>query len=154
MDRTHRERKEIYIKALEDEVLRMKEICSNLSRDKTRISEENSQVKTENRRLKDLLIANGIDPGVSVVTGNFPDDGSAATPMIWYADSNTTTTATSVTESQAIAATLPSESVAGGYGIQPETTSAANIFDYEQAGIDFVLTCVHLSSDRFREMKQ
>ncbi|KAK7989041.1 hypothetical protein PG989_009356 [Apiospora arundinis] len=51
--RTHRERKELYIKALEDEVLRLKEIYSNVSQDKDKLAEENKQ-------LKGLLNQNGI----------------------------------------------------------------------------------------------
>ncbi|KAM7192560.1 AP-1-like transcription factor [Naviculisporaceae sp. PSN 640] len=139
--RTHRERKEIYIKALEDEVLRMKEICSNLTRDKTRLSEENTQVKSENRRLRELLSVNGIDPGMSVITDDFAEDGLATTPMIWYADSNTTTTATSATGSDAATVTaLRNESVGSGNGNRPDAPSGASALDYEQAGIDFVLT--------------
>ncbi|GJC99694.1 BZIP-type transcription factor [Colletotrichum higginsianum] len=45
--------RELYIKALEDEVLRLKEIFSNISQDKDKIAEEN-------RQLKQLLVQNGI----------------------------------------------------------------------------------------------
>lgn len=57
--RTHRERKELYIKALEQEVLRLKETFSNVSRDKDAVAEEN-------RQLKQLLAQHGIPwPGAA-----------------------------------------------------------------------------------------
>merc|ERR1712227_796745 len=37
--RTHRERKEQYVKALEDEVVRLKEVYSGISQDKTKLAE-------------------------------------------------------------------------------------------------------------------
>ncbi|KAK4986755.1 hypothetical protein LTR66_007772, partial [Elasticomyces elasticus] len=51
--RTHRERKEMYIKALEQEVLRLKETFGSTARERDAIAEEN-------RRLKELLAAHGI----------------------------------------------------------------------------------------------
>merc|ERR1711915_482262 len=51
--RTHRERKEMYIKALEQEVLRLKETFGTTSRERDQFAEEN-------RRLKELLAAHGI----------------------------------------------------------------------------------------------
>ena len=52
MHSTHRERKELYIKALEDEVMRLKEVFSNVSQDKNKLAEENKQLKD---RIKELL---------------------------------------------------------------------------------------------------
>lgn len=51
--RTHRERKELYIKGLELEVNRLKESFSNISRDKMSLADEN-------RQLKQLLATHGI----------------------------------------------------------------------------------------------
>ncbi|KAF2869353.1 hypothetical protein BDV95DRAFT_97569 [Massariosphaeria phaeospora] len=51
--RTHRERKEMYIKALEQEVLRLKDSFANTTRERDAFAEEN-------RRLRELLIAHGI----------------------------------------------------------------------------------------------
>ncbi|KAK4071191.1 uncharacterized protein Triagg1_6222 [Trichoderma aggressivum f. europaeum] len=51
--RTHRERKELYIKALEDEVLRLKEVFSTISQDKQKLVDENKQ-------LKEVLVQRGI----------------------------------------------------------------------------------------------
>lgn len=51
--RTHRERKERYVKSLEEEVVRLREAFTVITKEKTQILEEN-------RRLKDLLEAHGI----------------------------------------------------------------------------------------------
>ncbi|KAF7196502.1 AP-1-like transcription factor [Pseudocercospora fuligena] len=51
--RTHRERKEMYIKALEQEVLRLKEMFAQSERERNAFAEEN-------RRLKELLMQHGI----------------------------------------------------------------------------------------------
>lgn len=53
--RTHRERKEMYIKALEDEVVRLKQVYTGSSQDKKKVAEEN-------RRLKALVQQHGIPP--------------------------------------------------------------------------------------------
>ncbi|KAK7432550.1 hypothetical protein QQZ08_000757 [Neonectria magnoliae] len=68
--RTHRERKELYIKALEDEVLRLKEIFSNVSIDRERLAEEN-------KHLRNALVENGIQLG-SPVSGTSHGPGSSA----------------------------------------------------------------------------
>jgi len=51
--RTHRERKEKYVKTLEEEVVRLREAFTVITKEKTHILEEN-------RRLKELLEAHGI----------------------------------------------------------------------------------------------
>lgn len=51
--RTHRERKERYVKSLEEEVVRLREAFTVITKEKTQILEEN-------RRLKELLEAHGI----------------------------------------------------------------------------------------------
>lgn len=67
--RTHRERKELYIKALEDEVLRLKEVFSNVSQDKERLAKENYSLRT-------LLQQNGLS--MSTTTGVMDDNMSNA----------------------------------------------------------------------------
>ncbi|RYP43519.1 hypothetical protein DL770_011602 [Monosporascus sp. CRB-9-2] len=74
--RTHRERKELYIKALEDEVFRLKEIYSNVAQDKEKLAEEN-------RQLKGLLHQTGTPP----VSAGVIDDISS-NPSFGYASSN------------------------------------------------------------------
>ncbi|KAK3081108.1 hypothetical protein LTS18_010172, partial [Coniosporium uncinatum] len=65
--RTHRERKEMYIKALEQEVLRLKEVFGNTVA-------ERDAIAAENRRLKELLAAHGINydlsPGIPHTVGS------------------------------------------------------------------------------------
>ncbi|KAF5019887.1 hypothetical protein F66182_8091 [Fusarium sp. NRRL 66182] len=85
--RTHRERKELYIKALEDEVLRLKEVFSNVSLDRERLADEN-------KRLRDALMQAGLQyssPHVagsatsrgpdSINTGSSPLTSSIDSPM-------------------------------------------------------------------------
>ncbi|AEO54461.1 hypothetical protein MYCTH_2297066 [Thermothelomyces thermophilus ATCC 42464] len=159
--RTHRERKELYIRALEDEVLRLKEIFSNISQDKERLAEEN-------RQLKALLAQHGL--GVSLPGGGVLDD-SASNPSIGYSPSASMAGSYAPTSSNTTAFTPPplysESSGARGDGMSPNSaayphsnhqhqlfgqggvvaengdeaqpTGNSNI-DYEQAGIDFVLT--------------
>ncbi|KAM5356280.1 hypothetical protein ACJ41O_002926 [Fusarium nematophilum] len=66
--RTHRERKELYIKALEDEVLRLKEVFSNVSLDRERLAEEN-------KRLRDVLAQAGLQLGSPFAAGSASSHG-------------------------------------------------------------------------------
>ncbi|KFY33857.1 hypothetical protein V494_07261, partial [Pseudogymnoascus sp. VKM F-4513 (FW-928)] len=73
---THRERKELYIKALEQEVLRLKQNFSTVARSKDALAEEN-------RQLRNLLAAHGIpwtgSGGVDELAGgstSYPSSGS------------------------------------------------------------------------------
>lgn len=161
--RTHRERKELYIKALEDEVLRLKEIFSHISQDKARLADEN-------RQLKALLAQNGISgllPGGSVL------DDSASNPSVGYSPSASMGASYLPASSNTSAFTPPPLSVGSGGrggGISPKSATypqghshhqrqlsgqgsslgaAAGAggqpnqlpnIDYEQAGVDFVLT--------------
>ena len=144
--RTHRERKEHYIKALEDEVLRLKEIFSNVSQDKDKLAEENKQ-------LKSALVSNGIampgpddpinNPSVSgfpsSVSGNSYAPGShgAFTPP-----HTSQSTAPSVPPSTQ----APFQSNHGMSGQQQfgnvgsQQARVNKNLASEQAGIDFVLT--------------
>ncbi|KAI0013424.1 BZIP-type transcription factor [Xylariaceae sp. FL0662B] len=139
--RTHRERKELYIKALEDEVLRLKEVYSNVSQDKDKLAEEN-------RQLRSLLQQNGISGvGMDDVASNpslgYPSSGSISGS---YAQgSNTAYTPPLTSVSTAPSACASSQAM----GIPPQARSTSqqplqqpgqSRVDYEQAGIDFVLT--------------
>lgn len=152
--RTHRERKELYIKALEDEVLRLKEIYSNISQDKERLADEN-------RQLKALLAQNGLSG--TVASGGSMLDESMSNPSVGYT-SNGSISGGAPASSHTSAFTPPP--VAGqSRGLSPHTHSGhghghhhhqhsgqgpgsgsggqqnrnPNV-DYDQAGIDFVLT--------------
>ncbi len=152
--RTHRERKELYIKALEDEVLRLKEIFSNISQDKQRLADEN-------RQLKAILTQNGLGGG-SLTGGSVLDD-SMSNPSVGYSPSTSMAGSYVPASSNTSAFTPPPLSAGsggrGGGGISPHsatyphsgqgnpgagggTGGAASQnagFDYDQAGIDFVL---------------
>jgi hypothetical protein len=135
--RTHRERKEMYIKALEQEVLRLKEVFTTTSKERDAFAEEN-------RRLKELLMAHGIQYDIS-------SPGNSGMPQ--FANSSYGGSSTG--------------SVSGGYGAgtnstgytspptmphrgsvshdmpmnQAQQTAHPNAgMDYDQLGIDFVLT--------------
>ncbi|KAB5581064.1 BZIP-type transcription factor, partial [Coniochaeta sp. 2T2.1] len=152
--RTHRERKELYIKALEDEVLRLKEIYSNISQDKERLAEEN-------RQLKALLSQNGMSAPLG--SGSLLDE-SMSNPSIGYTSSGSMSGA-AAPSSYTSAFTPPpgggqqargmsphqhgghhhhhhsgqgSGSGAAGGGQQQQGRNP--LVDYDQAGIDFVLT--------------
>ncbi|OBT92183.2 hypothetical protein VE01_10020 [Pseudogymnoascus verrucosus] len=133
--RTHRERKELYIKALEQEVLRLKQNFSSVARSKDTLAEEN-------RQLRNLLAAHGIP-----WTGSGGVDELAATGG-----------STSYPSSGSFSGSYPSSvsptpqysTNAGNNGAHlapplPQTPhthhpSAAQGLDLDQAGIDFVLT--------------
>jgi len=151
--RTHRERKELYIKALEDEVLRLKEIFSNVSNDKQKLSEENKQLKT-------VLAQNGINVASS-------DDAPPRSASVGYT-SSPSASGHSYAHGSHSAFTPPLTSQSSAPSISPSTQvpphshrnpspnpimagnqlrnltaqqlQANRGVDYEQAGIDFVLT--------------
>ena len=141
--RTHRERKELYIKALEQEVLRLKENFSSVTRDKDTLAEEN-------RQLKQLLAQHGIP-----WTGTGGIDELAQNQSIGYTSSG------SISGSYAPGS--------AGYSPTPQTSAPTSNFhsgspptmnggrsmaaqqiqqgvDYDQAGIDFVLTYANPSN--------
>lgn len=135
--RTHRERKELYIKALEDEVLRLKEEYSNISQDKERLAEEN-------RQLKSLLTQNGLASGSSLL------DESMSNPSIGFT-SSASMVGSYVAPSSNTSNFTPSPLSGNKAGhpsgsLSPQSRDVAGqpardpTLDYEQAGIDFVLT--------------
>jgi hypothetical protein len=148
--RTHRERKELYIKALEDEVLRLKEVYSNVSQDKDKLAEENRQLKT-------LLSQNGLSPSPAG-----PMDDLVSNPSLGYTSSASVSgsyaagsSSTAFTPPMTTQSTVPPMASSGQQMLgaqqqpphqhsysQPHTMSQPvnNRVDYEQAGIDFVLT--------------
>ncbi|OLN95878.1 AP-1-like transcription factor 2 [Colletotrichum chlorophyti] len=153
--RTHRERKELYIKALEDEVLRLKEIFSNISQDKDKIAEEN-------RQLKQLLVQNGIpishygDDIVSNPSGGYTSSASVSGHSYGQNAYTPPMTSQSTAPSVSPSSHGPSHShshshgpppplpkLAGGqqpqHNMQTQNSGGRGV-DLEQAGIDFVLT--------------
>ncbi|KAK4148531.1 eukaryotic translation initiation factor 3 subunit 7-domain-containing protein [Chaetomidium leptoderma] len=166
--RTHRERKELYIKALEDEVLRLKEIFSHVSQDKARLAEENRQLKT-------LLTQNGLGVVGSLTGGSSVLDDAMSNPSAAGYSPSASMAGSYVPGSSNTSAFTPpplSAGSGGRGGISPHSATyphshshphhqnsgqghllsagAAGTggggppnenqnLDYEQAGIDFVL---------------
>ncbi|TGJ82939.1 hypothetical protein E0Z10_g5833 [Xylaria hypoxylon] len=132
--RTHRERKELYIKALEDEVLRLKEVFSNVSQDKDKIAEEN-------RQLRNLLHQNGIasssvaamDDVISNPSMGYTSSGSISGSYAPGSSSAFTPPMTSISSLPSVAGS--GQMMGGHMGQHP----VQSVVDYDQAGIDFVL---------------
>ncbi|KAI2635482.1 hypothetical protein GGS21DRAFT_516088 [Xylaria nigripes] len=140
--RTHRERKELYIKALEDEVLRLKEVFSNVSQDKDKLAEENKQLRkllqhngilTSGAEAMDDVISNpsmGYTSSGSVTGSYAPGSNAAFTPSM---------TATSSLPSRASPAQMMGSNMAH-HQLHHHHHPVRSAVDYDQAGIDFVLT--------------
>ncbi|KAH7326689.1 hypothetical protein B0I35DRAFT_475310 [Stachybotrys elegans] len=145
--RTHRERKELYVKALEDEVLRLKEVFTTASQAKDKLAEEN-------RHLREVLSRNGIQ-----YSGSTPDDMMSNRSVgASVSDRSHTTTSQGVfTPGMASRSTATSVSPLLQASSQPQFVTGFRQrdmipqqqqqqimnnkhVDYEQEGIDFVLT--------------
>jgi hypothetical protein len=138
--RTHRERKELYIKALEAEVLRLKENFSTVSRDKDSLAEEN-------RQLKALLAQHGIPwngtGGVDELTRNtsagYPSSGSISGSYAPGSQSYSPPPQSHSSNSNPhYLSTSPPDVGMNGRSIAQQQVQQG--VDYDQAGIDFVLT--------------
>jgi hypothetical protein len=152
--RTHRERKELYIKALEDEVLRLKEVYTTISQDKERLSEEN-------RQLKQMITQNGVSMAGALQGGGSLLDDATSQPSGGYSGSQAGSFVAAPSSNTSAFTPPPlSAAVMGGQqrgSASPQTNQPhahghehrhhghspaqrnPNV-DYEQAGIDFVLT--------------
>ncbi|KAK4189026.1 AP-1-like transcription factor [Podospora australis] len=138
--RTHRERKELYIKALEDEVLRLKEVFSNVSQDKERLADEN-------RQLKALLTQNGLPGASSLLDESMSNHSIGFTSSASMVGSYVTPSSNT---SNFTPSPLPASSTGHASGsLSPQAhphlprsgqPARDPNLDYEQAGIDFVLT--------------
>lgn len=142
---THRERKELYIKALEDEVLRLKDVYSTATQERAKVAEEN-------RRLKSLLAQYGIPPPPDVgwTPDGFDDGDNGGGPHDGHQSNMSASGSQSVfSPGNASQSTGPSASPGGfhgGYSVSGsnlrsmmQQASASNGLDYNQAGVDFVL---------------
>ncbi|KAF2084017.1 hypothetical protein K490DRAFT_76129 [Saccharata proteae CBS 121410] len=140
--RTHRERKEMYIKALEQEVLRLKEVFGNTSRERDAIAEEN-------RRLKELLAAHGIaydasSPGAGFNRMGSSYGGSSSGSMSGGTSYNPGSASTGYTSPPQMGHAMPALPNNGQMHPpqqqQGHLQRPNNSVDYDQIGIDFVLT--------------
>lgn len=152
LNRTHRERKELYVKTLEDEVLRLKESFTNVSQDKHRLAEEN-------RHLKALLRQNGIAYGgtgesptvpslgytsSASVSGNSyqPGSHSAFTPPLTSQSLSSSLSPSLQVPLSAKSNPSPPGRPPSAQQLQYPPAQRADVntgIDYEQSGIDFVL---------------
>jgi len=142
--RTHRERKEVYVKALEAEVLRLKETFSFTVKERDAVAEEN-------RKLKELLRMHGIaipglDPygnNTSIGRGDSSYGGSSSrSTSAGYLMSSSLSPPTTVGQGPTPSPIPDSQ---GGKdlsaGRQPsQYFQQQEGMDHDQVGIDFVLT--------------
>ncbi|KAK4988062.1 hypothetical protein LTR50_004178 [Elasticomyces elasticus] len=135
--RTHRERKEMYIKALEQEVLRLKETFGCTAKERDAIAEEN-------RRLKELLAAHGITYDSASPHNSFQRVGSS------YGGSSSGSISGSYRPASNSTGLTPPPLLSQSHQqqhLQLQPTQRQNMaqlplnnIDYDQIGIDFVLT--------------
>jgi hypothetical protein len=137
-NRTHRERKELYIKALEQEVLRLKDNFSRVTRDKETLADEN-------RALKLLLAQHGIPwtgtGGVAELTrlGSTGYSSSGSMSGSYAAGSQEFSPPPQNSNLSPTNASLsPAMGRANGRSLAQHQIQRD--VDYDQAGIDFVLT--------------
>ncbi|KAH7035112.1 uncharacterized protein B0I36DRAFT_88323 [Microdochium trichocladiopsis] len=121
--RTHRERKETYIKALEDEVLRLKQVYTGSTQDKKKLADEN-------RILRALLQQHGITPPET--SGDHDGSSHGGGGGGGGRTSNVGQFAPAPSQAQNTTTYQSSE--------RSINTNTTQQMDYEQAGIDFVLT--------------
>lgn len=137
--RTHRERKELYIKALEQEVLRLKENFSTVSRDKESLAEEN-------RQLRILLAQHGIQwqgtGGVDELARNtstgYTSSGSISGSYDPGSQSYSPPPHSNGSSTHLSAVSPVNGGMGAGRSVAQQQVQRG--VDYDQAGIDFVLT--------------
>jgi hypothetical protein len=134
--RTHRERKELYIKALEQEVLRLKESFMG-------VSKERDMFADENRRLKELLLAHGISidlasspSGMHQFSRSYGGSSSGSVSGGYGTGTNSTgyTSPPNMQHRGSLSQdTTPIHN-------QPQQVPPQTRLNYDQLGVDFVLT--------------
>lgn len=127
----------MYIKALEQEVLRLKEMFGTTTRERDAVAEEN-------RRLKELLAAHGIRYDFASTPIKFERGSSGYGPSSSGSFSGSYPNGSDSTNISP-PPPLPGQQVSPpGLAPQPRMQSMAqlpnNHLDYDQIGIDFVLT--------------
>lgn len=137
--RTHRERKEMYIKALEQEVLRLKESFATTARERDAFADEN-------RRLKELLMAHGIsfdlsspgNNGIAHMGGSAY--GSSSTGSVSGYGQGTNSTGYTSPPTMGHRGSISHDIGVNQQAPQQAPQQANGGLDYDQIGIDFVLT--------------
>jgi hypothetical protein len=126
----------MYIKALEQEVLRLKEVFTDAARERDAFAEEN-------RRLKEILMAHGISYDLSSPSSGLQHVGSS------YGGSSTGSVSGGYTNSTGYTSppsargqgSLSAPPGQANLSLSPQQTQQQNNcgLDYDQLGIDFVL---------------
>lgn len=125
----------MYIKALEQEVLRLKDVYTNAIRERDAMAEEN-------RKLKELLAAHGIpvdasSPGFGRTVGSSYGGSSTGSVSGSY---NAQTASTGYSSPPTLPNQPPPPPPKNG-AVQPHAQpQSSNGLNYDQIGIDFVLT--------------
>jgi len=143
--RTHRERKEMYIKALEQEVLRLKEVFANTSRERDAVAEENL-------RLRELLAAHGIKYDLSSnpikfqrANSNYGPSSSGSISGSYAPGSESSTNMSPPALPGKVPTNMHLQHVTPNSAMQRQQMQSmaqlpSSRIDYDQIGIDFVLT--------------
>lgn len=131
----------MYIKALEQEVLRLKETFATTSREREQFAEEN-------RRLKELLMAHGIafdsitSPPIGLAVNMGSSTYSSSGSVSGYGPGSASTGYTSPPSvhhrNGSISQDLMMPSAMHSQAMQPSQQVSG--LDYDQIGVDFVLT--------------
>ncbi|KAI9803750.1 MAG: hypothetical protein M1826_004941 [Phylliscum demangeonii] len=130
--RTHRERKELYVKALEQEVQRLREHVHAVDRDKAALS-------AENEKLQELLRQHGVLMSVVGDRGPPPPSSSSSSnqPAAFGGDLALAGSGYGVGPLLSPTAAAPPPGAASAVVLGG---SAAPVLDYDVLGVDFVLT--------------
>ncbi|OAG16095.1 hypothetical protein CC77DRAFT_945447 [Alternaria alternata] len=138
--RTHRERKELYIKALEQEVIRLKDTFAATSRERDAFAQEN-------RRLRELLMAHGISFDTSSPANNGMGRvdssayGSSTGSVSGYGPGSASTGYTSPPTGGSVSHDgMSGQPLTLQQQAQQSHHQQQHGLDYDQIGIDFVLT--------------
>ena len=126
--RTHRERKELYVKALEDEVLRLKEVYAT-------ISQEKEKLMVENIHLREAMTTQGLDLDMTGLQFSHMNLGGFNPSPVEALDEHRTPE--SQPGSETFQQAMPGDQ--HHQEAQHYATEAGGV-DVEQAGLDFVLT--------------
>ena len=141
--RTHRERKELYIKALEQEVIRLKDTFAATSHERDAFAEEN-------RRLRELLMAHGISFDLS----SRPSNGLGQVGSSTYGSSTGSVSGYGQGSASTVYTSPPTRGSTSHDGMTHQSMALQQQqqqaqqpshhqpqgMDYDQIGIDFVLT--------------
>ena len=131
--RTHRERKELYVKALEQEVLRLKDVYK-------KIMQERDAYAQENRKLRELLASYGI-PVPPTITSPTHDPSSSGSISGSYPPPSSSSNRSPPPKNTASVTQGPDIASNSGPSMDNMTQFLPGTdIDYATVGVDFVTT--------------